>query len=129
MAVQAVKIGAFDFLEKPLSLEKTITVVENALKMEELKRENRSLKQSILSEDEMIGSGEGMDKVRALIDQSADSEARILILGENGTGKELVARQIHNRSRRTGGHSPGRHEAGYPGDGCGHPGASLHRDR
>ena len=100
MAVQAVKIGAFDFLEKPLSLEKTITVVENALKMEELKRENRSLKQSILFEDEMIGSGEGMRKVRELIDQSADSEARILILGENGTGKELVAREIHHRSRR-----------------------------
>jgi len=100
MAVQAVKIGAFDFLEKPLSLEKTITVVENALKMEELKRENRSLRQSILLEDEMIGSGEGMGKVRELIDQSADSEARILILGENGTGKELVAREIHLQSRR-----------------------------
>jgi two-component system nitrogen regulation response regulator NtrX len=100
MAVQAVKIGAFDFLEKPLSLEKTITVVENALKMEELKRENRTLKQSILFEDEMIGSGEGMNKVRELIEQSADSEARILILGENGTGKELVAREIHRRSRR-----------------------------
>jgi two-component system nitrogen regulation response regulator NtrX len=102
MAVQAVKIGAFDFLEKPLSLEKTITVVENALKMEELKRENRDLKQSILLEDEMIGSGEGMNKVRELIDQSADSEARILILGENGTGKELVAREIHHRSGRSG---------------------------
>jgi two-component system nitrogen regulation response regulator NtrX len=100
MAVQAVKIGAFDFLEKPLSLEKTITVVGNALKMEELKRENRNLKQSILFEDEMIGSGEGMRKVRELIDQSADSDARILILGENGTGKELVAREIHRRSRR-----------------------------
>jgi two-component system nitrogen regulation response regulator NtrX len=100
MAVQAVKIGAFDFLEKPLSLEKTITVVGNALKMEELKRENRNLKQSILFEDEMIGCGEGMRKVRELIDQSADSEARILILGENGTGKELVAREIHRRSRR-----------------------------
>jgi len=100
MAVQAVKIGAFDFLEKPLSLEKTITVVGNALKMEELKRENRNLKQSILFEDEMIGCGEGMKKVRELIDQSAYSEARILILGENGTGKELVAREIHRRSRR-----------------------------
>ncbi len=100
MAVQAVKIGAFDFLEKPLSLEKTITVVENALKLEELKRENRSLKDSIFFEDEMIGSGEGMSKVKELIEQSAGSEARILILGENGTGKELVAREIHRRSRR-----------------------------
>jgi len=100
MAVQAVKIGAFDFLEKPLSLEKTITVVENALKLEELKRENRSLKESIFFEDEMVGSGEGMSKVKELIEQSAGSEARILILGENGTGKELVAREIHRRSRR-----------------------------
>jgi two-component system nitrogen regulation response regulator NtrX len=103
MAVQAVKIGAFDFLEKPLSLEKTITVVENALKLEQLKRENRELKESIFFEDEMIGSGEGMSKVRELIEQSADSEARILILGENGTGKELVAREVHRRSRRAGG--------------------------
>ncbi len=100
MAVQAVKIGAFDFLEKPLSLDKTITVVENALKLEELKRENRSLKETIFFEDEMIGSGEGMSKVKELIDQSAGSEARILILGENGTGKELVAREIHRRSPR-----------------------------
>jgi two-component system nitrogen regulation response regulator NtrX len=100
MAVQAVKIGAFDFLEKPLSLEKTITVVENALKMEELKRENRSLKESLYQEDEMIGSGEGMGKVRELIQQSAGSDARILVLGENGTGKELVAREIHRLSRR-----------------------------
>jgi two-component system nitrogen regulation response regulator NtrX len=100
MAVQAVKIGAFDFLEKPLSLDKTITVVENALKLEELKRENRSLKETIFFEDEMIGSGEGMSKVKELIDQSAGSEARILILGENGTGKELVAREIHRSSPR-----------------------------
>ena len=100
MAVQAVKIGAFDFLEKPLSLDKTITVVENALKLEELKRENRSLKATIFFEDEMIGSGEGMSKVKELIDQSAGSEARILILGENGTGKELVAREIHRSSPR-----------------------------
>jgi two-component system nitrogen regulation response regulator NtrX len=100
MAVQAVKIGAFDFLEKPLSLEKTITVVENALKLEELKRENRSLKESIFFEDEMIGSGDGMSKVKELIEQSAGSDARILVLGENGTGKELVAREIHRRSRR-----------------------------
>ncbi len=103
MAVQAVKIGAFDFLEKPLSLEKTITVVENALKLEELKRENRTLKDSIFVEDEMIGSGEGMQRVGELIGQSAGSDARILILGENGTGKELVAKEIHRRSGRAAG--------------------------
>jgi len=103
MAVQAVKLGAFDFLEKPLSLEKTITVVDNALKLKQLKKENRNLKQSIFMEDEMIGSGEAIDKVRELIEQSAASEARILILGENGTGKELVAKEIHRRSNRSNG--------------------------
>ena len=103
LAVQAVKIGAFDFLEKPLSLDKTITVVENALKLEQLKKENRSLRQTIFKEDEMIGGSPAMQKVRELIAQSAASDARILILGENGTGKELVAKEIHQRSRRAGG--------------------------
>jgi two-component system nitrogen regulation response regulator NtrX len=102
LAVQAVKVGAFDFLEKPLSLEKTITVVQNALKLEELKRENRSLKAGLAEEDEMIGSCPAMVQVRELIEQSAGSDSRILILGENGTGKELVARQIHRRSPRAG---------------------------
>jgi two-component system nitrogen regulation response regulator NtrX len=102
LAVQAVKMGAFDFLEKPLSLEKTITVVQNALKLEELKRENRSLKAGLAEEDEMIGSCAGMMQVRELIEQSAGSDSRILILGENGTGKELVARQIHRLSSRAG---------------------------
>jgi len=103
MAVQAVKIGAFDFLEKPLSLEKTTKVVENALKLKELKAENRQLKASLFIEDPMIGSGEGMRRVRELIKSAAASDARILILGENGTGKELVAREIHRLSRRAAG--------------------------
>ncbi len=100
VAVQAVKIGAFDFLEKPLSLDKTITVVENALKLEELKKENRNLKASLFLEDEMIGSSQQLMKVRELISQSAQSDSRIFILGENGTGKELVAKEIHRQSRR-----------------------------
>jgi two-component system nitrogen regulation response regulator NtrX len=103
MAVQAVKIGAFDFLEKPLSLDKTITVVQNALKLEALRKENRNLRQSLFVDDQMIGSGPALEKVRTLIEQSAGSDARILILGENGTGKELVAREVHRRSRRSGG--------------------------
>jgi two-component system nitrogen regulation response regulator NtrX len=102
LAVQAVKLGAFDFLEKPLSLEKTITVVQNALKLKELKSENRSLKASLAEEDEMIGSCPAMMQVHELIGQSAGSDSRILIFGENGTGKELVAREIHRRSRRAG---------------------------
>jgi two-component system nitrogen regulation response regulator NtrX len=103
VAVQAVKMGAFDFLEKPLSLDKTITVVANALKFENLRKENRSLKDSLFIEDEMIGSSPEMEKVRSLIDQSAKSDSRILILGENGTGKELVAKEIHRRSHRANG--------------------------
>ena len=103
LAVQAVKLGAFDFLEKPLSLEKTITVVQNALKLEELKRENRSLKAGLVEEDRMIGSSPGILRVRELIEQSAGSDSRILILGENGTGKELVAREVHRLSRRAAG--------------------------
>jgi two-component system nitrogen regulation response regulator NtrX len=103
LAVQAVKLGAFDFLEKPLSLEKTITVVQNALKLRELKGENRRLKAGLAEEDRMIGSSAGIQRVRELIEQSAASDARILILGENGTGKELVAREIHRRSRRASG--------------------------
>ena len=104
MAVQAVKIGAFDFLEKPLSLEKTITVVRKRPQdggAEAGKPQSET--EPVCSTIEMIGSGEGMARCGSLIEQSADSEARILILGENGTGKELVAREIHRRSRRARG--------------------------
>ncbi len=103
VAVQAVKMGAFDFLEKPLSLDRTITVVENALKMEGLRRENRDLKQTLFMEDRIIGSSPGLVAVRQLIEQSAGTAARILITGENGTGKELIAKEIHRRSRRRDG--------------------------
>jgi len=103
MAVRALKLGAFDFLEKPLSLDRVTTLVRNALMVEDLKRENKELKDSIFMEDEMIGESEGMKKVRQLIDQSAATDSTILITGENGTGKELVARMIHKKSRRSGG--------------------------
>jgi two-component system, NtrC family, nitrogen regulation response regulator NtrX len=103
LAVKAVKIGAFDFLEKPLSLEKTMTVVRNALKMKELKEENRDLKSTLFPDDEIIGSSEGMRKIQDLINQSAATDSRILILGENGTGKELIAHAIHAKSNRAGG--------------------------
>ena len=102
LAVQSTKMGAFDFMEKPLSLDRTVTVVRNALAMEDLRRENRTLKNSIFIEDQMVGASPGMTAVRELIDQSARSDSRILILGENGTGKELVAREIHTRSARAG---------------------------
>ena len=103
LAVQATKMGAFDFLEKPLSLDRTMTVVRNALAMEDLRKENRSLKKSIFIDDRMIGSSSGMAAVQGLMEQAAASDSRILILGENGTGKELVAREIHVRSSRSAG--------------------------
>ncbi len=100
IAVKAVKLGAFDFLEKPLSLDKMLTLVKNALTVENLKKENKKLKNSLFMEDDMIGSSSQMQKIRELMEQSALSDARILILGDNGTGKELVARGIHRRSSR-----------------------------
>ena len=103
LAVQAVKMGAFDFLEKPLSLDKIITVTRNALQLEKLREENRELKNTVFLEDEMIGSHPSIVKIREIIEQSAPTDARILILGENGTGKELVAREIHRKSKRARG--------------------------
>jgi two-component system nitrogen regulation response regulator NtrX len=101
MAVRAVKLGAFDFLEKPLSLDKVLTLCRNALEIQKLRKENRNLKQdSSRLKDEIIGNSRGIENVRALIRQAAASDARILISGENGTGKELVARAIHNGSSR-----------------------------
>lgn len=103
IAVKAVKLGAFDFLEKPLSLDKIINLIKNALKMEELKRENLNLKNSIFMEDKMIGSSEQMKEIWTRIDQSAPTDAKILITGDNGTGKELIAREIHKNSNRSEG--------------------------
>jgi two-component system, NtrC family, nitrogen regulation response regulator NtrX len=103
LAVKAVKLGAYDFLEKPLSLDRVTNIVKNALALEELKRENRRLKNRLVNEDEIIGESPAYQNVREMIDQSAGSDSRIMIIGENGTGKELVAREIHRRSERRSG--------------------------
>jgi two-component system nitrogen regulation response regulator NtrX len=102
MAVRAVKLGAFDFLEKPLSLDRVLTVCANALTMRRLREENSVLKQSILSSDEIVGTSDAIARVRDLIRQAAASDARILITGENGSGKELIARAVHRLSARSG---------------------------
>ncbi|THB63155.1 MAG: sigma-54-dependent Fis family transcriptional regulator [Spirochaetaceae bacterium] len=100
MAVKAVKDGAFDFLEKPLSLDRVLTVARNAVTFEQLRRENEQLKMQG-SRQEMIGVSPAMEQVKHIIEQAAQTDSRILITGENGTGKELVAREIHQRSRRS----------------------------
>lgn len=103
VAVKAVKMGAFDFLEKPLSLEKVVTLVRNALELQKLRRENRELRNSLQPSQQMIGRSPELERIRSVIDQSAETDSTILITGENGTGKELVAREVHRKSRRASG--------------------------
>ncbi|MDR2028650.1 MAG: sigma-54 dependent transcriptional regulator [Treponema sp.] len=101
MAVRAVKLGAFDFLEKPLSLDKVLTVSRNAITLQQLREENTDLKKNaLLPQEDIIGVSPAITEIRGLIKQAAASDARILISGENGTGKELVARAIHRGSAR-----------------------------
>jgi DNA-binding NtrC family response regulator len=99
MAVRATKLGALDFLEKPLSTDKLLVTVENALRLSRLEDENRELRQR-LGKHELVGSGAAMSRLLAQIDLVAASETRVCILGETGTGKELVARAIHEKSAR-----------------------------
>jgi two-component system nitrogen regulation response regulator NtrX len=106
MAVRALKLGAFDFIEKPLSMDRLLTAVRNALELGSLKRENKNLKRAAAmaaDSERLIGSCSAMAEVRALAEQAAASDARILVTGENGTGKELLARSIHLASKRSGG--------------------------
>ena len=99
MAVKATKLGALDFLEKPLSTDKLLLTVENALRISRLEDENRELRHR-LGKHELVGSGPAMEKMAAQIERVAASETRVCILGETGTGKELVARAIHEKSPR-----------------------------
>jgi DNA-binding NtrC family response regulator len=99
MAVRATRLGALDFLEKPISSEKLLLTVENALKLGRLERENRDLELR-LGKHEIVWKGETMRGVMAQVERVAASETRVCILGETGTGKELVARTLHQRSAR-----------------------------
>jgi DNA-binding NtrC family response regulator len=101
-AVRATRAGALDFLEKPISTEKLLLTVENALKLQRLESENRQLKQR-LGKHEIVWQGAAMRRVMAQLERVAASETRVCILGETGTGKELVARTIHERSARAPG--------------------------
>ncbi len=99
-AVQATKLGAFDFIEKPLSLDQLMLVLEHALEHKRLEEENRNLKEIIRRESIMVGDSVPMRALRQQIAYAAPTEGRILIYGENGTGKELVARLLHLQSNR-----------------------------
>ncbi len=99
MAVKATKLGALDFLEKPLSTDKLLVTVENALRLSRLEDENRELRHR-LGKHELVGAGQAMKKLLAQIERVATSETRVCILGETGTGKELVSRAIHEKSPR-----------------------------
>jgi two-component system nitrogen regulation response regulator NtrX len=102
MAVKATRLGALDFLEKPLSTDKLLLTVENALKLKRLEEENRDLR-SRVGKHEIVWSGAAMRRVMAQIERVAASEARVCIYGETGTGKELVARTLHEKSARRSG--------------------------
>jgi two-component system, NtrC family, nitrogen regulation response regulator NtrX len=102
-AVRAIKMGAFDFVEKPLSLEKTVLVVGHALRQRRLEAENRALRATVDRRLTMIGESYVMAQLRQQIAMAAPTKGRVLIYGENGTGKELVARNIHMLSRKRGG--------------------------
>ena len=99
-AVKATRLGAFDFIEKPLSLEKVLHSIEQAKKIGQIVNENRALKASISKEHEMIGSSLPILNLKKQIELAAPTSGWVLISGENGTGKELVARSIHTQSLR-----------------------------
>jgi DNA-binding NtrC family response regulator len=99
-AVEAIKKGAYDFIAKPLDLNRMLITLRNALDRSSLVRETKTLKRKVNRGYEMIGDSAPMQKIRELIGKVAPTDARVLITGENGTGKELVARSIHDQSNR-----------------------------
>lgn len=99
-AVKALKLGATDFIEKPLDLNKIIVTINNALRIKNLEEENAFLRKKTSKEDEIIGDSPAITRLKKEIELAAPSDAWVLILGENGSGKELVARRLHNLSRR-----------------------------
>lgn len=99
-AVKATRLGAYDFLEKPLSLEKVLIVTARALERKRLETENRSLRAGLTKKCRLIGDSAVMSALKQQIEMAAQSNSRVLILGESGTGKELVARLLHDKSSR-----------------------------
>ena len=99
-AVRATRLGALDFIEKPLDLNKIIITLNNTLHLKALEEENALLRKKTEKDDEIVGSSPAITRLKEQIDRAAPSDAWVLILGENGTGKELVARRLHKKSLR-----------------------------
>jgi DNA-binding NtrC family response regulator len=102
-AVEAIKKGAFDFIPKPLDLNRLLITVRNALDKEKLVFETKTLKKKVGSKNKMVGESSAILQVKSMIDKVAPTDARVLILGPNGSGKELVARELHDKSQRNAG--------------------------
>jgi DNA-binding NtrC family response regulator len=100
IAVEAIKKGAFDFLEKPLDLNRLLITIRNALERSDLITETRVLKRKISKTNEMIGESEAIVKIKEMINRVAPTDARVMVMGDNGTGKERVARWLHEKSNR-----------------------------
>lgn len=103
IAVEATKIGAYDFLEKPPDLNRLLLTVRNALSVQTLAKEVHQIKKKLPKVQEIIGESKSISKIKSMIDKVAPTQSRVLITGENGTGKELVATWIHEKSSRSSG--------------------------
>ncbi len=101
-AVEAIKSGALDFLDKPLSSERVILTLQNALKQQELRQENRALKLAMEAKYEIVGESQALRAVLESVKRAAPTNATVMLLGESGVGKEFVARTIHRNSPRAG---------------------------
>ena len=99
-AVECIKKGAFDFIQKPLDLNRILITIKNATERVHLVKETKTLKKKVYGQ-EMIGKSEPIENIREMIEKVAPTDARVLIIGSNGTGKELVARNLHQKSRRS----------------------------
>ncbi len=102
LAVKATRMGAYDFLEKPLSLERVLLAAQRALERKTLETEYKALKQDLINKWRLIGNSQRMRQLREQTEMAAQSNSRVLILGESGSGKELVARLLHENSKRAG---------------------------